>query len=262
MKSAIACSLAFLMAAAGARGQSSWEIQFQERLAARSQPATELPTLLKATPGKMSLLTDFKPGADGEREVYLVNLTDKPFELDHQFRPMLERLTQSGWERAEYYREEMVCVGVLMGKLGPGRMIKMRGYQPRSGQPSTIRYRLYHSSMTAAEEIVTGLGGGLVSLEEVALASRDGWCLRTCSLERVIQIATAEVTFERHPLLIEPQFLRELAVVKLGWGNFPVARVKPVLESLLRDPDHGISGSARSSLIVLRMIEMDAAEKR
>ena len=207
MKSAGSCCLIILLTVAGAEGRD-WAKQFRDWLVSKSLPVSELPAPLRAEPGKVSLVTNFKIGADGQIEVYLVNLTKTPLELEDNFKVMLERQTLTGWERAEYHRDTMNCLGTLMGELAPGRMIKVPGYQPREGERSTVRFRLYQFSMIEGEGIVTGFGPGLASPREVALASRDGRSVWTCPLERLIQMASGELRIEDHPYLMPPGELR------------------------------------------------------
>jgi hypothetical protein len=259
MRSAVACSLAFLLTATGA--PDDWEQRFQREFDAKSRPVSELPASLKPAPGKVSLLADFASATNAGVDVYLANLTTDPFVVDEECKVVLERQTTEGWERAEYQLETMICVVPLPGALAPGRMVKMRGYQPAEGQPSTIRFRLYRFSQLEDDQFVTVSGLGLASPMDVELASRDGLSLQTCPLERPIQIATGELVLEPHPGLIRPAELRWQAVRMLGKRTFPEAKLVPVLEELRQDPDETISRDAEYVLKLVRMRRPDLPDE-
>ena len=133
----------------------------------------ELPTRVKAEPGKLTLYADFDHPDESGIPLFLVNRTNSIIDVDKKDVEdviKLERQLPSGqWERVQSHRYSDcgVTSGVTSG-LPSGMHFKLHGYRVTKGEPATVRYTVYSGT-----PISSNGGTGFFLLSDLEAARTD-----------------------------------------------------------------------------------------
>jgi hypothetical protein len=133
-----------------------------------------LPAHVRPVPGRLTLFADYSDSVPGGTVlVYLINASPSDVVLETQNGDpflKLERLNEyGGWQRAQHHAIDTCAWAFGTKRLLPGRSLRYKGYQPRSGSIEPVRYALYNQAFSLG----SNAGWGRVNHREARFAFTD-----------------------------------------------------------------------------------------
>jgi len=189
------------------------------KAASESESIDKVPPHVLAPAGQLTLFADYQHPHEDGIPLYLVNRTDRNL----AFRPQgdgdpcirLESRREDGaFERAQLHIPSDCGNSYFYWPIVKrGEFSRMLGYQPASGELRPVRYRMYLNDAYVVDdsqssddlwrqkktltkipiEVVSNIGQGLVSIQEIKSARYDSLALRWGDYEAVKEMATGRV---------------------------------------------------------------------
>jgi hypothetical protein len=191
-------------------------------------PNADLPRHVLPQSGKLTLFADYMTKtADGSISVYLINGTKQDVTLSAQDGDVYLKLEckddMGHWTRAQPHAFSWCGNSYFYSpKIRPSHFLLIKGYQPKAGDLRAIRYSLYNQEI----ELSSNVGGGLVTVRDVDLASRDVMAISSGDFEFVSDIALGKNKLKNE---LDHNDLQDVAIRALAYKRFDRKKSQKVL---------------------------------
>ena len=232
------------------------------------ESVSTLPDTVHAVNGQLTLFADFSDIRGDYVVLYLVNRTDRRIAFSAQDGDPYLKL--EAWDESGYWKRAQKHYASFCGNsyfrtpaLKPEQFFRFLGYYPATGEPATVRYRIYHDTAyvlkdDASEDLnsrsgednrlplnlVSNTGQGLVKTSDLAEARYDSMAIRYGTFETIREMAMGRAKPSGYARWSQLQAVKALQ-------RFPNDEAAVALENLLDNENQHIRREAIQGLAVI-----------
>ncbi len=158
----------------------------------RPKPVDELPQVVQAPDGKVTLYADYGDIWQGRVVLYLVNRTEETVNFPAQDSDLyIKQETRDGegrWCRAQTHVYSFCNQSYSPVAVGPDEFIMVLGWLPEAGEEKEIRYKVYSEA-----EVISNIGKGRVDPRAIKAARYDEMSMAKADLGLIKEVLFEDV---------------------------------------------------------------------